>query len=80
MCLGGESMVRLIQTYLPMDGLAMKTLFTVGLLLPAVGVGILCKQVITKPLDWVTFAFGFLLAAVMAATSLLPQSSQSSFH
>ncbi len=58
-------MVRLIQTYLPMDGLAMKTLFTVGSLLPAVGVGILCKQVITKPLDWVTFAFGFLLAAVM---------------
>ena len=65
MCLGGETMVRLIQTYLPMDGLAMKTLFTVGSLLPAVGVGILCKQVITKPLDWVTFAFGFLLAAVM---------------
>ena len=58
-------MVELMKQYLPMDGYAMKVLFTVGSLLPAVGVGILCKQVITKPLDWVTFAFGFILAAVM---------------
>jgi PTS system mannose-specific IIC component len=43
----------------------MKTLFTVGSLLPAVGVAILCKQVIQKPLDWVTFGLGFTLAAVM---------------
>lgn len=48
-----------------MDGIAMKTLFTVGSLLPAVGVAILCKQVINKPLDWVVFGFGFTLAAVM---------------
>ena len=48
-----------------MDGVAMKTLFTVGSLLPAVGVAILCKQVVQKPLDWVTFGFGFTLAAVM---------------
>lgn len=64
-CMAGPTMVDLMKEYLPMDGLAMKTLFTVGSLLPAVGVGILCKQVITKPLDWVTFAVGFLLAAVM---------------
>ena len=64
-CLAGAPMVDLMKTYLPMDGYAMKVLFTVGSLLPAVGVGILCKQVITKPLDWVTFAFGFILAAVM---------------
>lgn len=48
-----------------MDGVAMKTLFTVGSLLPTVGVAILCKQVITKSLDWLTFAFGFTLAACM---------------
>ena len=59
------TMVDLMKQYLPMDGIAMKTLFTVGSLLPAVGIGILCKQVITKPLDWITFAVGFLLAAVM---------------
>ena len=58
-------MVQIMKDYLPMNGIAMKTLFTVGSLLPAVGIGILCKQVITKPLDWVTFAVGFLLAAVM---------------
>ncbi len=64
-CLAGESMVGLMKDYLPMDGVAMKTLFTVGSLLPAVGIAILCKQVVQKPLDWVTFAFGFILAAVM---------------
>lgn len=64
-CLAGPSMVDLMKQYLPMDGYAMQVLFTVGSLLPAVGVGILCKQVITKTLDWVTFAFGFILAAVM---------------
>jgi PTS system mannose-specific IIC component len=64
-CLAGESMVGLMKDYLPMDGVAMKTLFTVGSLLPAVGIAILCKQVVQKPLDWITFAFGFILAAVM---------------
>ena len=43
-CMAGESMVGLMKDYLPMDGIAMKTLFTVGSLLPAVGVAILCKQ------------------------------------
>lgn len=64
-CMAGPTMVDLIKEYLPMDGYAMKVLFTVGSLLPAVGVGILCKQVIAKPLDWVTFAVGFILSAVM---------------
>lgn len=58
-------MVGLMKDYMPMDGIAMKTLFTVGSLLPAVGVAILCKQVITKPIDWLTFAFGFTLAACL---------------
>ena len=66
-CLAGEAMVGVMKAYLPMDGVAMKTLFTVGSLLPAVGVAILCKQVIAKPIDWVIFGFGFTLAAVMHA-------------
>lgn len=61
----GDNMVTVMKDYMPMDGIAMKTLFTVGSLLPAVGVAILCKQVITKPLDWLTFAFGFTLAACL---------------
>ena len=65
MCKMGEPMVQLIKNYLPMDGLAMKTLFTVGSLLPAVGVAILLKQVITKITDFLPFFFGFVLAAGM---------------
>lgn len=61
----GSNMVDIIKNYLPMDGIAMKTLFTVGSLLPAVGVGILLKQVVSKPTDLLTFFFGFVLAAIM---------------
>ena len=43
----------------------MKTLFTVGSLLPAVGVAILLKQVVKKSLDFLTFLFGFTLAACL---------------
>ena len=64
-CMAGESMVGIMKEYLPMNGIPMMTLFTVGTLLPTVGVAILCKQVITKPLDWVTFAFGFILAGAL---------------
>lgn len=63
--MAGSSMVDLMKSYLPMDGIAMKTLFTVGSLLPAVGVAILLKQVITKITDFLTFFFGFTLAACM---------------
>ena len=58
-------MVDLMKAYLPMDGIAMKTLFTVGSLLPAVGIAILLKQVATKPVDLLVFLFGFTLAACM---------------
>ncbi|MGN0465915.1 MAG: PTS mannose/fructose/sorbose/N-acetylgalactosamine transporter subunit IIC [Lachnospiraceae bacterium] len=61
----GANMVDVIKNYLPMDGIAMKTLFTVGSLLPAVGVAILLKQVVTKAADLLTFFFGFTLAACM---------------
>ncbi len=63
--MAGSSMVDLMKAYLPMDGVAMKTLFTVGSLLPAVGVAILLKQVINKAPDFLTFFFGFTLAACM---------------
>lgn len=64
-CRVGSDMVALIQNYLPMDGIAMKTLFTVGSLLPSVGVAILLKQVVSKPKDFLTFFFGFTLCACM---------------
>lgn len=64
-CYLGADMVQIIKDYLPMDGLAMKTLFTVGSLLPAVGVAILLKQVVSKPLDFLTFFVGFTLCACM---------------
>lgn len=63
MCKMGAPMVELIKAYLPMDGLAMKTLFTVGSLLPCVGIAILLKQIITKAIDFIPFFFGFTLAA-----------------
>lgn len=63
MCKMGAPMVDLIKDYLPMDGLAMKTLFTVGALLPAVGIATLLKQIVTKATDFIPFFFGFTLAA-----------------
>lgn len=61
----GSSMVKVMKVALPMNGIPMKTLFTVGSLLPAVGIAILLKQVVLKPSDFVTFFLGFTLAAVM---------------
>lgn len=63
--MAGAGMVDVMKAYMPMDGIAMKTLFTVGSLLPAVGVAILLKQIVEKPIDFVTFFFGFTLAACM---------------
>ena len=48
-----------------MDGIAMMTLFTVGSLLPCVGIAILLKQIVKKAADFVPFLFGFVLAASM---------------
>ncbi|MFV0381838.1 MAG: PTS sugar transporter subunit IIC [Breznakia sp.] len=55
---------------LPMDAWYMKTLFTVGSLLPAVGIAILLKSVVTKASDLIMFIFGFALAASMGVTLL----------
>lgn len=65
MCKLGANVVEIIKTALPMDGLAMKTLFTVGSLLPCVGIAILLKQIVKKGTDFVPYLFGFVLAASM---------------
>lgn len=63
MCKLGASVVELIKNTLPMDGIAMMALFTVGSLLPCVGIAILLKQIVKKATDFVPFLFGFVLAA-----------------
>ena len=63
MCKLGADVVELIKTTLPMDGIAMKTLFTVGSLLPCVGIAILLKQIVKASADFLPFLFGFVLAA-----------------
>ncbi len=63
MCKMGANVVELIKTTLPMDGLAMKTLFTVGSLLPCVGIAILLKQIVKQVTDFIPYLFGFTLAA-----------------
>lgn len=65
MCKLGANVVEVIKNALPMDGIAMKTLFTVGSLLPCVGIAILLKQIVKKAADFVPFLFGFVLAASM---------------
>ena len=65
MCKLGANVVEMIKTALPMDGLAMKTLFTVGSLLPCVGIAILLKQIVKKAADFIPFLFGVVLAASM---------------
>ena len=65
MCKLGANVVEMIKEVLPMDGIAMMTLFTVGSLLPCVGIAILLKQIVKKVTDFVPFLFGFVLAASM---------------
>lgn len=59
----GSSAVHALRTALPMDGLPMKTLFTVGALLPCVGIAILLKQIVEGPIDFIPFFVGFTFAA-----------------
>lgn len=63
MCKLGANVVEMIKTTLPMDGIAMKTLFTVGALLPCVGIAILLKQIVRNVTDFIPYLFGFTLAA-----------------
>lgn len=63
MCKLGADAVTALKEALPMDGIPMKTLFTVGSLLPCVGIAILLKQIVEKAVDFVPFFVGFTLAA-----------------
>lgn len=55
--------VTTLRDALPMDGIPMKTLFTVGAMLPCVGIAILLRQIINKAVDFIPFFVGFTLAA-----------------
>ena len=59
----GSQAVTALRTALPMDGIPMKTLFTVGAMLPCVGIAILLRQIINKATDFIPFLVGFTLAA-----------------
>ena len=63
LCRYGADAVTALKDALPMDGLPMKTHFTVGSLLPCVGIAILLKQIVEKVTDFVPFFVGFTLAA-----------------
>lgn len=64
----GSTAVTSFKEALPMDSWYMKSLFTVGSLLPAVGMGILLNSVVTKPSDLIYFVFGFTIAKSMGLT------------
>lgn len=59
----GAQAVTALRTALPMDGIPMKTLFTVGAMLPCVGIAILLRQIINQAADFIPFLVGFTLAA-----------------
>ena len=63
MCKLGADAVTALKSALPLDGIPMKTLFTVGSLLPCVGIAILLKQIVEKAVDFIPFFVGFTLAA-----------------
>ena len=64
----GASAVDQFKEALPMDSWYMKSLFTLGSLLPAVGIAILLKSVVNKATDLIFFLFGFTLAGSMGLT------------
>lgn len=64
----GAGAVTDFKTALPMDSWYMKSLFTIGSLLPAVGIAILLKSVVSKATDLIFFLFGFTVAASMHLT------------
>jgi PTS system mannose-specific IIC component len=63
MCKLGATAVTAMKDALPMDGIPMKVLFTVGSLLPCVGIAILLKQIVSHVADFIPFFVGFTLAA-----------------
>lgn len=59
----GAQGVTALRNALPMDGITMKTLFTVGAMLPCVGIAILLRQIVNTNVDFIPFLVGFTLAA-----------------
>lgn len=59
----GAQAVTALRNALPMNGIPMKTLFTVGAMLPCVGIAILLRQIVNTSLDFIPFLVGFTLAA-----------------
>lgn len=59
----GAEAVTALRDALPMNGIPMKTLFTVGAMLPCVGIAILLRQIVNASVDFIPFLVGFTLAA-----------------
>lgn len=66
----GSGAVTSFKDALPMDSWYMKGIFTLGSLLPAVGIAILLNSVVSKPVDLIYFVFGFAIAKSMGLTLL----------
>ena len=66
----GAGAVDSFKEALPMDSWYMKSIFTLGSLLPAVGIAILLNSVVSKPVDLIYFVFGFAIAKSMGLTLL----------
>lgn len=68
LCYYGSGAVQELFKSLNTDVWYIKAILSVGSVLPAVGIGILLKSVVTKTSDLVFFAFGFTIAASMNLT------------
>ncbi|RHS99640.1 PTS sugar transporter subunit IIC [Firmicutes bacterium AM41-11] len=68
LCYYGSGAVQELFKNLNTDVWYIKAILSVGSVLPAVGIGILLKSVVTKTSDLVFFAFGFTIAASMHLT------------
>ena len=68
LCYYGSGAVEELFKNLNTDVWYIKAILSVGSVLPAVGIGILLKSVVTKTSDLVFFAFGFTIAASMNLT------------
>ena len=70
LCYYGSGAVQELFQNLNTDVWYVKAILSVGSVLPAVGIGILLKSVVSKTSDLVFFAFGFTIAASMGLTLL----------
>lgn len=68
LCYYGSGAVQELFKNLNTDVWYIKAILSVGSVLPAVGIGILLKSVVTKTSDLLFFAFGFTIAASMNLT------------